>query len=212
MSVLLLGLFSGMAVQEAAAVGTPELSGSWGWMWGGSASSRVGTFRLNSAATYSGALSIPVGALNWTEAHYTYQGSSMTLDGSGLFRPLTDIGIHYMQLAGLRGLRQGPVMPYVLGGIGTTYYSPSESFVDINGTIYNLDSSWKLSFVLGAGLKVWLGEAEKVGLRLQFRALPTLFNSSTGIWVGGGGGGVSVSGNAVWQFDVSAGVAIKLGG
>lgn len=205
--IVLTGSAAGVARAQ-----TPELTGSWGWMWGGSADSRVGRFRLDSTMNLGGVLSVPVGHLNWTEAQYTWQGTAMTLDGLGQFRPLTDLNVHHMQLVGLRGLRDGPVVPFVIGGIGTTYFSPSASYVEIGGTRYTLDSSWKLSFVLGAGVKVWLGDAERVGLRLQFRALPSLYNSSTGIWVGGGGASVSVSGSAIWQFDMSAGLTVKLGG
>lgn len=195
-----------------AAPMTPEISGSWGWMWGGSASSRVGRLRLDSSSNYSATLGVPVSFLSWAEAQYTYQGTAMTLDGQGLFQSLTDIDVHFFQLAAARGLKDGPVVPYVLGGIGTTWFNPAQSVIFIDGDPFDLNSSWKLSFVLGLGVKVWLGEAEKVGLRLQFRTLPTLYNSSTGIWVGGGGGGISINGSAVWQFDASAGVTIKLGG
>ena len=99
-----------------------------------------------------------------------------------------------------------------MGGIGTTLFTPSENFFDLNGTRYGLDSSWRLSFVLGAGAKVWLGEEEKVGLRLQIRTQPVLYNTSGGIWVGSGGSGLSISGNAIWRWDVSAGLTVKLGG
>jgi len=201
-------------VGNAAQAGpmTPEISGSWGWMWGGSAGSRVGTFRLDSSSNYSATLGFPVAFLTWGELQYTYQSTAMTLDDFGVRTSLTDMDIHFFQLASTRGLKDGPVVPYVLGGIGTTWFNPEQSVIVIDGQSYGLNSSWKLSFVLGLGVKVWLGQAEKVGLRLQFRMLPTLYNSSTGIWVGGGGGGVSISGNAVWQFDVSAGLTVKLGG
>jgi hypothetical protein len=191
---------------------TPEISGSWGWMWGGSASALVGKFRLDDSANYGATLGVPVAFLSWAEFQYTYQSTAMTLDGQGLSQSLTDMDVHFFQLAAARGLKDGPAVPYLLGGIGTTWFNPAQSAIIINGTGYNLDSSWKLSFVLGLGVKVWLGEAEKVGLRLQFRTLPTLYNSSTGVWVGGGGGGISINGSAVWQFDVSAGVTVKLGG
>jgi hypothetical protein len=202
------------ALGNAAKAGPmkPEISGSWGWMWGGSAGSRVGTFRLDSSSNYSATLGIPVASLTWAELQYTYQSTAMTLDDFGVRKSLTDMDIHFFQLVSTRGLKDGPVVPYLLGGIGTTWFNPEQSLIVIDGQTYGLNSSWKLSFVLGLGVKVWLGQAEKVGLRLQFRTLPTLYNSSTGIWVGGGGGGVSISGNAVWQFDVSAGLTVKLGG
>ena len=211
--VITLVVLSAVLVGPARATpGTPELSGSWGWMWGGSADSRVGRFRLDSTMNVGGVISVPVGHLNWTELQYTWQGTAMTLDGLGPFRSLTDMNVHHVQVVGLRAIQDGPVMPYVIGGIGTTVFDPAAGFVDIEGARYSLATSWKLSFVVGAGVKVWLGEAERVGLRLQIRTLPSLYNSSTGVWVGGGGASVSVSGSAIWQFDVSAGLSVKLGG
>jgi len=205
-------LTGGLGEVSHAGPMTPEISGSWGWMWGGSADSRAGKFRLDSSSNYSATLGFPVAFLSWAEAQYTYQGTAMTLENFGSRESLTDMDVHFFQLAATRGVKDGPVVPYLLGGIGTTWFNPDQSVIVIDGQTYGLNSSWKLSFVLGLGVKVWLGQDEKVGLRLQFRTLPTLYNSSTGIWVGGGGGGVSISGNAVWQFDVSAGLTVKLGG
>jgi hypothetical protein len=205
-------LIGGFGEVSHAGPMTPEISGSWGWMWGGSADSWQGKLRLDSSSNFGATLGVPVAFLSWGEAQYTYQSTAMTLDGFGTRQNLTNMDVHFFQLAATRGVKDGPVVPYVLGGIGTTWFNPAQSVISIDGTLYNLDSSWKLSFVLGLGVKVWLGEAEKVGLRLQFRTLPTLYNSSGGIWVGGGGAAVSISGNAVWQFDVSAGVTVKLGG
>ena len=212
-SVILLALVALILLPTTALATTPELGAAWGWSWGGSADTRnLGRLRLDPAQDLSGVLSIPVGRLNWGELHYTWRSTAMTRDGAGFHQSLTDLSIHTIQLAGLRSLRPGPVQPFLMGGIGTTYFSPSESFVDIEGDRYNLDSTWRLSFLLGVGAKVWLGEAEKVGLRVQLRTMPALYNSSTGIWFGTGGSSVSISGNAIWQWDVTAGLSVKLGG
>jgi hypothetical protein len=157
-------------------------------------------------------ISVPVGQLNWGEFHYSYQGTEMTLSQAGFHQSLTDLGMHSFQLVGLRALKPGKVQPFLLGGLGTTWFNPSEGSVEIDGDRYGLDSSWRLSFIMGAGAKIWLGEEEKVGLRLQIRTLPALYNTGGGIWVGSGGGGVSLSGNAIWRWDVSAGISVKLGG
>jgi hypothetical protein len=191
---------------------TPELSGSYGWGWGGSADSREGRLLLEAGSSYAGVISVPAGHLNWGEFQYTYHASEMTLSGAGRHRSISNLGMHSFQLVGLRAIKPGPVQPFVIGGIGTTWFSPSESLFDLDGTTYGLESSWRLSFVLGAGAKIWLGKEEKVGLRVQLRTLPALYNTGGGIWVGSGGGGLSISGNAIWRWDVSAGLSIKLGG
>ena len=211
-SLILLALVALIAVPAPVSAMTPELSAAWGWGWGGSADSQLGRFSLDAAMDLSGVISVPMGPLNWGEFHYTWQDAGMTLSGTGYNQPLTDVGIHKFQIAGLRALKPGPVQPFLLGGIGATYFTPHSSTVDIDGDTYFLESSWMLSFLIGAGAKIWLGEEEKVGLRLQIRTMPSLYNSYGGIWVGTGGGGVSVSGSAVWQWDVTAGLSFKLGG
>ena len=197
----------------AAAATTPELSAAWGWSWGGSADTyQLGQLRLDATYDLSGVISIPVGHLNWGEFQYTWRNTTMTRQGAAFHEPLSDLGVHTFQLAGLRAIQPGPIQPFIMGGIGTTLFLPSESYVDVEGERYTLDSSWLLSFLIGVGAKVWLGEEEKVGLRVQLRTMPALYNSSTGIWFGSGGGGASISGNAIWQWDVTAGLSIKLGG
>jgi len=211
-SIVLLSLLVFLVLPSVSWAATPEISGAWGWSWGGSADSRVGRFRLDDGMDLSGVISVPVGYLNWGEFHYSWRSTSMTLSGAGFNQSLTDMGIQNFQLVGLRALQPGKVQPFLLGGIGTTFFSPDASYVDIDGNRYTTDSSWKLSFILGIGAKVWLGEEERFGLRVQLRTMPALYNSSTGIWVGGGGSSVSISGEAIWQWDATVGVSVKLGG
>ena len=212
-SFILVSFAAFLLLPAPAAATTPELGAAWGWSWGGSAdTNNLGRLRLDATDDLSGVISIPVGHLNWGEFQYTWRNTAMTRDGAGFHEPLTDVGVHTFQIAGLRAIQPGPIQPFIMGGIGTTLFSPSASFVDIDGERYTLDSSWSLSFLLGVGAKVWLGEEEKVGLRVQLRTMPALYNSSTGIWFGSGTSSVSISGNAIWQWDVTAGISIKLGG
>lgn len=210
-AILTLVLLALVVVPADAVAMTPEITGLWGWGWGGSADSRQGKFKLEPASSYGAVISVPAGHLNWGEFQYSYQGTEMTLSQAGFHQSLTDLGIHSFQLVGLRALQPGKVQPFLLGGFGTTWFNPSDSFFELDGERYGLDSSWRLSFILGAGAKVWLGQEEKIGLRLQIRTMPALYNTSGGIWVGGGGSSVTVSGNALWRWDVSAGLTVKLG-
>ena len=210
---ILFALLALLTVLPAASSAmTPELSGSYGWSWGGSADSRQGRLQLEQGSSYAGVISVPAGPLNWGEFHYTFHDSEMTLTNRGSLQSLSKLGMHSFQLVGLRALKPGAVQPYLIGGIGTTWFNPTESFFEIEDERYGLQSSWRLSFVLGAGAKIWLGQQERVGLRLQIRTLPALYNTGGGIWVGTGGGGLSISGNAIWRWDISAGLSVKLGG
>ncbi len=75
-----------------------------------------------------------------------------------------------------------------------------------------LQTATKFSFSFGLGVKSYFGEAEKVGIRASFKVMPTLYNTSGGLWFGSSGGGVAVSGNALWQWEAAIGLTIKLGG
>ena len=56
------------------------------------------------------------------------------------------------------------------------------------------------------------GEAEKIGLRASFKVLPTLYNTSGGVWFGTGGASLGITGNAIWQWEAAIGLTVKLGG
>lgn len=110
-----------------------------------------------------------------------------------------DVGVNYWHIGMLGGIPRGNVFPYSSFTLGATQ-------LDAKGV--NADTIWKFSMAIALGAKVYV--SEKIGLRLQARLIPTLLNSGAGLWFGTGGVGLTVGGEALWQFDLSAGLIIQL--
>jgi len=189
-----------------------EVSATYGHMWGGHVNLYNGKLRVGTAESWGAALDVPVAKDTWLELSYTYQGTQLDLDRYAGKQNLTDMTVNYWQLGSLRGVPTGgPVMPFVFGSLGLTYYSPSESTVEVDDEMYRLESATKFSFNFGVGFKAYMGQEQKVGLRAQFKVMPTLYNAGAGFWFGSDGASVGVTGSAVWQYEVSGGLTVKFG-
>jgi hypothetical protein len=200
---------AGMAPRNPGAEAI-DLTGYYGWMWGGSIGTSLGTLRQDSAETWGLALDIPVDRATWIEVSYGHQGSKLVLDRRGQ-TDLAKMGVDFWQIGGVRGLPRGNLIPYLSATLGLTHYSPDGRSVVIEGNEYALDSATKFSISLGAGLKAFFGEQERVGLRAQFRLINSIYSSGTGIWFGTGGAGVSFNGWGVWNYEVAGGLVVRLG-
>jgi hypothetical protein len=105
-------------------------------------------------------------------------------------------------LGGYQEIPQGNVRPFFGFGLGATWYSPnSDSFGD----------DWRFSVTLGGGVKIWLGEAQKVGIRLGGNLLMTFLSSSWGGYCGTGGCGLGLFGTGVADLNFTAGLTLGLG-
>lgn len=190
-----------------------EFSAHYAHVWGGKLGSRLGDFRLATGDGYFLGLSVPIRPGLWGEISYMRQGTKMQLDRwPDDLVDLTNMSVNYWQIGAVQGLPRGRIMPYVIATLGMTHYGPDADRLDIDGTIYRLDSATKFSMTFGVGFKAVLDDQQRVGLRAQFRFLPTLYNTGAGLWFGSGGGGVSFGGSALWQYEVSGGLVVRLGG
>ena len=195
-----------------------ELSATYGSMWGGnidvSYNLTVRKFRTGTGPSYGFALDYNMHPMQAIEISYTRQDGSLDLDYQGI-RTLTPMSVNVWQIGSLRTLALGKVQPFVIGSLGATYFSPSEaSFLmdeDDPSSVVYIQSTTKFSLSFGVGLKAYFGEAEKIGIRASFKAMPTLYNTGAGLWFGGGGASVSVTGNAIWQWEAAIGLTVKFG-
>ena len=196
-----------------------EVSLTYGSMWGGnipfSYSYYSPTMRTGTGPSYGIALDYNVHPMQAVELSYTKQDGSLDLDYKGI-RTLTDMSVNFWQIGTIRYVTPpGKMRPFVLASLGATYFSPSSSTIQIDSedpdSVLNTRTVTKFSMNLGLGFKAYFGEAEKIGLRATFKVMPTMYNSWSGIYVGSGGGGVSVSGNAIWQWEAAGGITIKFG-
>jgi len=208
----LLGISQAPAQNRSSAVGESlDLSATYGHMWGGHINTNRGTFRLATAGAWGLQLDIPVDEAAWVEVAYLRQDTQVNEDYRGAITKLTDMSVNYWQIGGVRGAYYGDVVPFISFSLGLTYYSPTESSVELGENTYTAESATQFSMILGGGLKTFFGDAKRVGIRAQFRILSTLYNTGAGFWIGSGGGTVSFGGSAVWQYEVSGGLVVRFG-
>jgi len=194
-----------------------EVSATYGHMWGGnidlsySGWGQTRKIRTGTGPSMGFALDYNVHPAQAIEFSYTRQEGSLDYDYQGL-TTLTDMSVNVWHLGSLRYLAPGKIKPFVLASLGVTYFSPKQATVEIDGDTFYTQSSTKFSINFGLGFKTYFGQAEKVGLRASFKVMPTLYNTGAGVWFGSGGSGLTVTGNAIWQWEVAGGVTVKFGG
>lgn len=196
-----------------------EFSATYGSMWGGNIDFSYSVYNSTKIRTGTGpsigfALDYNVHPMQAFELSYTRQEGSLDLDYKGL-RTLSNMSVNVWHIGSIRYLADGKVKPFVLGSLGATYFSPSESSFRIDeddpDTTISTQGKTQFSFNFGLGVKAYFGEAQKIGIRASFKVMPTLYNTGGGLWFGGGGGGVTVTGNAIWQYEIAGGLTVKFG-
>ena len=203
---------SALAQRGGGLAGPIEFSATYGSMWGGNVDTYHGTLRTATGASYGFALDIPLHPTTALELSYTYQDGAMDYESHGATTTLTDMSVNFWQIGGVRVLAAGRVQPFVTAAIGMTYFSPEAGSVVVEGETYQVESSTKLSFALGAGFKTYFGQAERFGIRASIKVLPTLYDSDAGVWLGTGGASLGLSGSALWQWEAAGGLTVKFGG
>ncbi len=121
---------------------------------------------------------------------------------SGFTKDLFDMNVHYFQIGVVQEMGRGKARPFFAFTIGATLLDAKDA---------TLSDEWLASLTFGGGGKFDL--SKNIGIRLQARILMPLIFSGGGLWVGTGGAGISVgSWTPFVQFDLTAGVYIRLGG
>jgi len=121
---------------------------------------------------------------------------------SGFTKDLFDMNVHYFQIGAVQEMGRGKTRPFIAFTIGATLFDAKDA---------TLSDEWLASLTFGGGGKFDLSKS--IGIRLQARILVPLIFSGGGLWVGTGGVGVGVgSWTPFVQFDLTAGVYIRLGG
>ncbi len=115
---------------------------------------------------------------------------------------LWDLNIHYFQIGAVLEMGRRKTRPFFAFTVGAALFDAKDP--DVN-------DEWLASFTMGFGGKYDF--SDNIGIRLQARLLVPLVFSGGGLWVGTGGVGVGVSSWApVIQFDLTAGIYIRIGG
>jgi len=192
-----------------------EFSATYGSMWGGDVGLSYGKLRTGTGGSIGLALDVPMASGTWVEASYNRQDGSLDWDRSGQsIRTLSDMSVNIWHLGTIRsfGRPDSPVIPYVQGSVGATFFSPTQSELVIDGESYHIDDTTKFSIAFGAGFKAYFGAAQKVGLRASFKFISSLFDSGGGMFFGPGGVQLGVSGSGIWQYEAAGGLTVRFGG
>ena len=123
---------------------------------------------------------------------YRRQDTKMTWKQRGVTEELGDVAVEYWHVGGVGGMVKGNVMPFTSLTLGGTRY------------VTDLEDNWKFSIILSIGAKLHLND--RIGLMVAGQ-MPYTF---TDAFLGIGTGGVSIGGYGIVQFDVVAGLIIKI--
>jgi len=141
------------------------------------------------------------GVTKW-EVLYSRQETEADIGAAAALEPSVDIDLQVFQLGGTYLGEGSRARPYVAATIGGTHISPDNPL---------LDSDTFFSGSIGGGLQVF--PSQRVGLRLEARVYGTLLSSSTSLFCSSGAQGalcaITVSGDALWQFETFAGVVFR---
>lgn len=111
-----------------------------------------------------------------------------------------DLAVEYWQIGMVGGVQNDKVMPFTMFTLGATRY-------DFKGENVAGDD-WNFSMVFGLGAKIYM--SPRIALRLQ-GTMPFTFTSGfAGVGCGFGGCSPTVGGTGMFQFDVTAGLAILI--
>lgn len=160
-------------------------------------------FQLDDSPGAGLILGIPWTAESTLEIYYSHQNTDLDVAGFQASAAAVDIDLDFLHIGGTYFVDPDrTAMPYFVATVGGTRIKPSGP-----GT----KSDTFLSFGVGGGWSFY--PRERVGLRLEGRALGTLIDSNSrlfcGVNSGAGGCLVQTSGKVLWQFEAQAGVVFR---
>jgi hypothetical protein len=177
-----------------------ELTGFYGYMLNTDLKTYYGDYKLDNNPNYGGVLGLGLAPDLFVELTYMRQDTKVQYYYQNANEPLK-MSTEYYHIGTQKAMGTGNVKPFGVFSLGATRFYLKESY----GNAYEY-KEWAMSFALGLGAKILV--SDKIGFRLQARmGVPMIFN---GLWVGTGSSSASVQ-IPVWQFDLSAGVILRLG-
>lgn len=155
------------------------------------------TLGLDGSGAASLTLDIGVDASRQVQIFLSHQRTDLSLQGSSAGSAALPMNISYLHVGGtnffVSKIGQGP---YVAGGIGVTFFDPSQGY----------SSELRPSGNLAIGYQLPLGGT--FALRFEARGYATLFNSSGGLFCSGGCV-ISIQGDLVTQGEVMLGLSAR---
>jgi len=165
-----------------------EITPSFGYQFGTKLSYGQNYLKFDDGEQYGLTLGYDVEGELMVEVTWIHMGSELRFRDV-IYSPtesrLSDISADWVEFGVNKYFQDGPVKPFLGGGLGFTIFSPSnENFEIVNRA---LSSTTKFSFFFKGGVNIMLTEV--VGINLQGNLLfPVEWG---GVYVGGGTGGIS---------------------
>ncbi len=181
-----------------------EITPFYGYQFGGKHSVYEGEININDAQNFGLSLNFEVPYKEGTQMEILWimQKSNLYKRNyyTGISENLFGLYTHYIQVGGIYGLQQNNLLPFVSLAVGAVLFHPTSS---------RYSDEWFFSMSLGGGVKIYLNE--RLGIRLQARALFPIIWGGGGLWCGSGGCSVGIGGtSSIVQGDVTAGLIIRL--
>ena len=168
-----------------------------------------GHLSVGDTASYGAAIGVEAlpnafGEFMWIYSNPEVSASgNASLAGSSKF----NVATHYLQIGGTKGIQRDRLSFYGGATIGAAVFVPGTLHL-ANGTSASYSDTWRFAFTLGLGLKFDINE--RIALRFDGRLCAPVYFSSGGVYVGGGGAGVTVGGGIpIWQWNFLGGIVFR---
>ncbi len=179
-----------------------ELTGFGGYQFSLSTLSTFsGNLDIKDAVNYGGSIGIRLRPQQMIELTVNRTDTDLRLRRFNGTTDLTPTAVTNFYIGGYNEVHKDNIRPFFGFGLGATWYNPKETFSD----------DWRFSVVLGGGIKIMMGEKQRIGLRLQTNLLMTFLSSSWGGYCGTGGCGLGLFGTGVADLNFTAGLTVGLG-
>jgi len=186
-----------------------EITPFAGLFWSTEVNTSNGSVVFGPAADLGATLDFQVDGKSQVELLYAIARPQARFQSSNPFyasSPPFGVTTQYLQIGGLTTFQQGTVEPFLAGGLGLAWFSPSAVRVAGSESIQPADT-WLFSLSLGLGVRWFFSNA--VGLRLETRVFLPVYLSSGTFLSGPNGAALQVSaGVPLVQGDLSLGLVI----
>lgn len=148
---------------------------------------------IDSSVSYGAALRFAQAPGQYAELSWVWAPTNATYHSNAINGGLgtSSLNIHYIQIGGTKGFRNGNLEPYIGLSMGSAIFAVGDLRAG-GSAVYGGSTAWRFGFTVGGGLKVWLSDA--VALQVDARMLAPVWFSSASFYAGGGGGAFAVSG------------------
>jgi hypothetical protein len=175
-----------------------EVTGSYGFQFGGEIRTEAGTVRIPNGASFGVTVDLAVRPNAWIEISYSREDTAVELAAAGGgSTPLYDAAVEFYQVGGLYE-KGGPASLFGLAAIGVFSLNPK-----VAGTA---TETW-FAASLGMGVKVPLGR--RLGVRIQGRLLVPFLAAGGVITIAPPASSAYISSTVLFWGDLSAGLYLR---